>query len=250
VKRIVTLGIIAALAVMMVVTGCAKKQAAEDLPPLRVGTEPSFQPFEFANEKNEIVGFDMDIAKAIADKTGRKLEIVNVGFDGLVGALDAGRIDLIIAGFSIKPDRQEQVDFSEPYFDAGQIVVVRENETAINGPQDLKGKTVAVQVGTTGAGEAENYTSADKIQSFPKVNEAFMNLKNNRVDAVIIDVPVAKSYIKTNPGFKLAGEVFSSEKYAVAVKKGNADLLKQVNDTLKEMQDTGKFDQMVKTWFD
>lgn len=231
-----------ALCMVLVLSGCTKKAT------LKVGTEATFAPFEFTNDKNEVIGFDVDIAKEIGKKLGKEVEIVNMDFGGLIGALQANQIDLAIAGMTITPERQEKVNFSTSYYDASQVIVVRDNEDNIHSREDLAGKTIAVQMGTTGADAAMEIQDA-KVKQFGKVNEAFLEMKNQRADAVIIDAPVAKEYISKMPGLKIASKPFTEEQYGIALKKENNDLLKEINQALQELIDSGKYQEIYEKWF-
>lgn len=226
----------------LTLTGCSKSDT------LKVGTEATFAPFEFTNDQNEVIGFDIDIATEIGQKLGKKVEIVNMDFGGLIGALQANQIDLAIAGMSITPDRQEKVNFSSPYYDASQVIVVRSDETGIQSRNELAGKTIAVQMGTTGADAAMEISNA-KVKQFGKVNEAFLEMKNKRADAVIIDAPVAKEYLKQMTDLKIASKPFTEEQYGIAIKKENTDLLKEVNQALQELVDSGRYQEIYDKWF-
>lgn len=226
-----------------ILSGCGGKKEA-----LRIGTEASFKPFEFTNESNEVVGFDIDIAKEIAAKIGREVKIVNMDFSGLIGALQANQIDLAVAGMSITPERQQSIDFSDPYYDASQVIVVQEATTSISTKDDLVGKTIAVQMGTTGADAAAKVEGA-KLKQFQKVNEAFLELQNGRADAVVIDAPVAKEYLKNMTGLKIASDPFTEEKYGIGIKKDNTKLLEDVNKALQEIVKSGKYQELYDKWF-
>lgn len=228
---------------MIAFTGCGKKETT-----LRLGTEATFKPFEFTNDANEVVGFDIDIAQEIANKLGRTLEISNMDFDGLIGALQGNQIDMAVAGMTITPEREESVDFSTPYYDASQVIVVRAEESTITSQADLTGKIIAVQMGTTGADEAASVPDAE-LKQFGKVNEAFLELKNGRADAVIIDAPVAKEYLKVMDGLQIASEPFTNEQYGIAVKEGNSKLLTEINEALQELKDSGKYQELYDKWF-
>lgn len=236
--------VILLLVFTVVLTGCGKKEDT----PLRLGTEATFKPFEFTNENNEVIGFDIDIAQEIANKLGRELEISNMDFDGLIGALQGNQIDVAVAGMTINDEREQSVDFSTPYYDASQVIVVREEENTITSKENLPGKVIAVQMGTTGAGEAETVEGA-QLKQFGKVNEAFLELKNGRADAVIIDAPVAKEYLKVMEGLKIASEPFTNEQYGIAVKEGNSELLTKINEALQELRDSGKYQELYDKWF-
>jgi len=219
----------------------------------KVGTEPTFPPFEMTNDKNEIIGFDIDLIRAIAEDQGFKVEIQQLGFDGLVLAVQSGNISIAASGMSITPERQEQVDFSEPYIDAGLAIAVAGNNEIIKGEADLKGKSVAVQIGTTGAKKAEELKNAGiikSIKSIPTVDVVMMELMNGGVDAVINDLPVTEAYIAKQPGkIKIVGDVLESDSYGFAVRKGNTELLEKINTGLKNVVENGKYTEIQKKYF-
>ncbi len=234
--------VVLGLVFILVISGCAQKET------LKVGTSATFPPFEFTSEKNEVIGFDIDIAKAIGEKINKKIEIVNMDFSGLIGALQANQIDLAIAGMTITEERKKNVDFSIPYYDASQVIVVREDEDIITSRNELIGKTIAVQMGTTGADAATKIKDAN-VKQFGKINEAFLELKNKRTDAIIIDTPVAKEYLQRIPGLKFADQPFTEEQYGIATNKKNHELLKQVNEVLIELVESGKYQEIYNKWF-
>lgn len=215
---------------------------------LVMGTEATFPPFEFVNEKNEITGFDVEIGKALAEKLGVKLEVKDMAFDGLLPALNVGKFDIIIAGMTITDDRKKVVSFSDKYFEAGQAVVVNGNDKKYNSLQELSGKKVAVQAGTTGDLMISEVEGTDVIR-FSKYTEAFLELSLKRVEAVVIDYSTAESYLKTNKKLSVASPILSEESYGIAIKKDNTDLLKAVNEFLKEFKDNG-YDELNKKWFE
>ncbi|MBO8161398.1 MAG: basic amino acid ABC transporter substrate-binding protein [Thermosipho sp. (in: Bacteria)] len=216
---------------------------------LIVGTEPTFPPFEYVNENNEIVGFDIDIAQKIADELGVELEILNLPFDSLIPALISDKIDLIVAGMTITEERAKVIDFSIPYFNANQAIVVRDGEPFM--PQtlgDLKGKKVAVQLGTTGDLVVSDISGVT-ITRFQKFTDAFLELQNKRVDAVVLDEAVANAYVKTFPKFIVAAVIDTGEKYGIGVKKGNEELLEFVNTVISNMFKS-PYDLLVEKWFE
>ncbi|MCD2436047.1 basic amino acid ABC transporter substrate-binding protein [Acidaminococcus sp. NSJ-142] len=239
-------------AVMMLAAGCGSdsKQAANDQKVLRVGTEPTFAPFEFQKQdSSDFEGFDMDLARAIGKQLGRKVEIQNMGFDALIPALNSGNIDMAIAGMSITPDRQKAVTFSDPYYTSGLTVVVRKDETGIKGIQDLEGKKIAVQIGTTGAERAGKVPGA-QVTSFDTNSQVFLELNNKGVDAVIIDKPVAAYYLTQEGKDKamLVGETLEAEDYGMAFKK-DSKLAADVNKALAELKKNGEYDKIYTKWF-
>lgn len=218
-----------------------------------VGTEATFPPFEFFDDDDKIVGFDIDVIMFIAKELGWDVKIVDRNFDTLPVDLAVGEVDVVIAGMTITAERAAQVDFSNPYYDASQVIVVRSNETRINSVEDLADMKIAVQMGTTGAYEAADIKGADDhpdLKQYQRVNEAFLALKNNVVDAVIIDEPVAKNFIAALGGMKVAGEPFTNEQFGIAVKKGNTELLEQINRALEKLVSSGEYDRLIKKWFE
>ena len=238
------------------VAGCGSakktetKQDSKTQKVLKVGTEPSFAPFEFQKKgSKDYDGFDMDLARALGKKMNMKVEFANMGFDALIPALKSGNIDIAIAGMSITPERKKAVDFSEPYYVSGLIVVVNKDNNTIKSVDDLQNKKIAVQIGTTGATRAAKIPGA-KVTSFNANSEVFMELKNKGVDAVIIDVPVAAYYI-TQAGkdnAKMVGKVMEAESYGMALNKGSK-LTADINKALAELKKDGTYDKLYKQWF-
>lgn len=232
---------------LVVSGGCAGPKEAGKLV---MGTNADFPPFEFRNEQNEVDGFDADIAKAIAEALGKELVIEDMEFGGLTQALNSKRIDIAVAGMTITEERLKEVDFSEPYYNAGQTVVVLEEETGINGVDDLEGKIIAVQLGTTGDLEAHDRFPAENVRQYNKINEGFLDLANKRVDAIIIDIPVAERYIQIKGGCKTVGGAFTEELFGIAVNKENTKLLEDINKVLVDLKKSGKFDELISKWFE
>ena len=194
---------------------------------LRVGTEPTFAPFEFLDTKTqEFSGFDIDLIKAVADKAGYDVKVMNMGFDALIPALSAGTIDVIASGISITEERQKKVDFTSPYYQSGLSYLVRKADAEkIKTFADLKGKTLAVQIGTTGAAYAKNVEGA-RVSAFNTTSEAFMDLNVKNADAVVLDRPVLAYFLKTKP--RVAKNLQLSTEIADAEHFGSADLKRGV----------------------
>ena len=172
------------LMLLVMAAGCGgsgEKKSAEQPKVLKVGTEPTFAPFEFQEKgSKEFVGFDMDLIRAIGKQLNMQVEIQNMGFDALIPALNAGNIDVAAAGMSITPDRQKAVDMSDPYYVSGLTIVVNKDNNAIKGLKDLEGKGIAVQIGTTGADKAAK-VKGSKVKTFNTNAEVFLELKNKGV---------------------------------------------------------------------
>ena len=247
--------LIAMVMVVMMAAGCGggEKKAAEAPKVLRVGTEPTFAPFEFQKDgSKEFDGFDMDLIRAIGKQLNMKVEILNMGFDALIPALNAGNIDVAAAGMSITPDRQKAVDMSDPYYVAGLVVVVNKDNTAVKGINELNNKGIAVQIGTTGALYAEQLKSKGAVvKTFNTNAEVFLELKNKGVEAVIIDKPVAEYFLATGGGkdyAKIVGDTMEAESYGLSLKK-NSPLTKDINKALLDLKKNGEYDKIYAKWF-
>lgn len=243
--------------------GCGGKKAAENdtdkqaqKPVLTVASETTYPPFEFTEEgSGEYIGFDMDLIRAIGAAEGYDVKISTYGFDALIPAVKTGKVDCAISAMTIRPDRLESVDFSEPYFQAGLIVAVAQNNNEIKSKDDLNGKKLAGEVGTTGL-NAENAIKAKdpktEIKIFDAVGEAFMALEKGSADAVINDFPVTSYYIQTTgkDKIKMVGDVFAAEdQYGIAVKKGNTEILEMLNNGIAKLKANGEYDKIYKKWF-
>lgn len=212
-----------------------------------MGTNAEFEPFEY-RDGLDVVGFDVEIAKAIAAKLGKELKIEDTAFDSLIIGLNNEQMDFIAAGMSATPDREEQVDFSDRYFKSKQMIIVKADDTSITSADDLVGKTVGVQLGTTGdlfVSDVEGIT----VQQFDKGTLAVMDLKNGKVDAVVIDGEPAKKMVEGQSDIKLLDVPFVEEEYAIAVKKGNTELLTAINETLAELKANGEYDKIYEQFF-
>ncbi len=210
------------------------------------GTNAAFPPFEI-RRGDDVIGVDAEIAAKIAEKLGVELEVVDMDFEGLINALTSKQIDFIGAGFTIKPDREEQVLFTDTYFKAVQTIIIQEGNTEITKAADLEGKTIGVQSGTTGDFTAKEYT--DNIVRFDNALEAAIDLKNGRLDAVIVDDLPAQMIVQENEGLVLLDEkAADDEEYALAVRKGATDLQAVINEVLAELKAGGKIEEWVEEY--
>lgn len=216
-----------------------------------VGTNAEFPPFEFTDDDNNIVGYDIDIIMAVAKAGGFEARIHNQSFDTLVEGLESGKLDAVISGMTITEARKEKVDFSSPYYNASQVIVVQEKTPGFEKIDDIKGKRVGVQLGTTGAGMAEEVMGEDNpdLKQFRKYNEVFSDLKLDRIDAIVVDLPVAQTYVKKLPGLRISSPPMSEEEYGIPVKKGNFDLLTKINVGLANIRASGEYDKITEKWF-
>lgn len=242
--------VLAVLALMLTAVGCG---GGEKQQKLVVSFEPTFAPFESTDDNGNFVGFDIDLIKAVAEAEGLEIELKSLGFDGLIPALQTGQVDIAISGMSIKPERMEKVDFSTPYYDAGLSIVVQEGNNDISSFEDLAGKKLAAQIGTTGASKANEAAEQlnATVKNFNTNDLVFMELINGAADAVITDLPVAKDFInKKGAGqVKIVAEL-DGESYGIAVAKGNTELLEKINSGLQKIKENGQYAEIYKKWFD
>lgn len=210
---------------------------------LTMATNAYFPPYEYYDGQ-DIIGIDADIAKAIADKMGLELKIEDMEFDSIITAVSTGKADLGLAGMTVTPDRQKNVDFSDSYATGIQSVIVKEDST-ITKIDDLQGKKIGVQLSTTGDIYATDDFGKDSVVQYNKGNDAVMALTQGQVDAVIIDNEPAKSYVEANKGLKILDTEYATENYAACISKDNAGLTKAVNKALAELKDDGTLQKIV-----
>ncbi|QAT49680.1 transporter substrate-binding domain-containing protein [Caproiciproducens sp. NJN-50] len=219
---------------------------------LTMSTNAEFEPFEYKDNGN-IVGIDVEIANKIAQKLGLKLKINDVNFDSLTVELQTNKCDFVAAGWSIKPDRQKNVDFSNVYYDASQAIIIPKS-SSIKAPTDLNGKTVGVQQGTTGDTYCTNEDGKSEVKvgtvkRYNKAPDAILDLINGRIDAVVIDDFPATKYVgKNSDKIEKLNDALTNEQYAIGVKKGNTALLDVINGVLKDMESSGELDQIVEKY--
>lgn len=214
-----------------------------------MGTNAEFEPFEYRENGTDITGFDVEIAEKIAAKLGKELKIEDMAFDSLIMALNSDKIDFIAAGMTATDARRTQVDFSDSYFKSKQMIIVKADNTAISTVEDLAGKKVAVQLGTTGDLAVSSTEGITDVAQFPTGTQAIMDLKNGKVDAVVIDAEPAKRMTEGQSDLKLLDAPFVEEEYAIAVKKGQDDLLKAINETLADIKADGSYDEIYAKYF-
>jgi len=241
-KRTGFLALAALLIAALLAAGCGK----EEKKTLILGTSPDYPPYENVDTTTgEIIGFDIDIAKFIAEELGYELQIEAMDFNGLVAALQAGRVDFVMAAMSVDPSRD--VDFSDIYFVARNTIVSKEGYATLD---ELSGKRVGVQLGSTQEDVAEGIPDPGEIVPLNRIPEIIQEIKTGRLDAAIIEDAVAAGYVANNPDltFKVI-ESGTEEGYAVALPKGS-DLLDDVNRALRKLEESGKKDELVKKWFE
>lgn len=216
-----------------------------------VGTSADYPPYEFhkeVNKKDEIVGFDIEIAKAIAKDLGVTLEIKDMKFDGLLAALESGNVDFIISGMTPTPERQASVDFTKIYYTAVQTAVVRtEDKAKYKTIEDLKGKRVGAQKGATQEQIVTKQMPGSEMKALGKISDLMLDLKNKKTEALVVELPVATAYLSKNPDLSISDIKLSTEDSgsAIAVKKGNAELVEAMNASLDKLINGKLIDKFV-----
>lgn len=221
---------------------------------LRVASNTTFPPFEFVNSQTqEITGFEIELIEAMGKKAGYEVKIQNMGFDGIIPALLSGTVDVGASGFSVTDERKKRVLFTDPFYRSGlTILVSKTGGKAIQTFDDLKGKRIAVQIGTTAAAQAKTIEGAD-VRTFNHAGEAILELVNGGVDAVINDKPVTDYMLTRQP--RLAEQVshlpvmLTADDFAMAVAKNNPSLQKELNDALTALKASGEYDALYTKWF-
>lgn len=214
---------------------------------LVMGTNAEFPPYEFY-EDNDIVGIDVEIAKAIAEKMGMELQIEDMAFDAIIPAVTSGKADFGAAGMTVTEECQRSVEFTDTYANSNQVAIVKE-DSDITGSADLEGKTIGVQLGTTGDALATELKDAT-VERYNKGLEAVQSLTQGKIDAVVIDQATAQAFVKKTEGIKILEEKMSEEEYAIAIKKGNTDLVEKMNAAIAELKSEGKIDEIVAKYMD
>lgn len=235
--------VVAALAVCMAASfiGCGKKSSM-DKDTLVMATNAEFPPYEYY-DGDDVVGIDVEIAQAVCDELGKELVVEDMAFDSIITSVASGKADFGLAGITITDERKESVNFSDTYAHASQVVIVTE-DSDITCVDDLTGKTLGVQLGTTGdiyAGDVEGAT----VERYNKGFEAVQAMMTGKIDAVIIDQEPAKAFVAENEGIKILEETFTEEDYAMAIAKDNDELVEAVNEALATLKASGKLDEIV-----
>lgn len=252
-KKIAKIAAFAMAALMAIsAAGCSSTRSIADIQKngkLMMSTNAEFEPFEY-KDGGEVVGIDIEISQKIADAIGVELEVTDIAFDSLIPALQSGKADIVAAGMTADDDRRKNVDFSESYFNASQAIIVTV-DSEIAGPEDLEGKTVGVQLGTTGDKyctneKGDNEYTVGEVRRYSKGMEAVSDLMAGRIDAVVIDNFPAQKFVENNAdAIKVLDTALTEEEYAIAVPKGSTELLDKVNEVIGEMKESGELDEIV-----
>ncbi|MFE6075041.1 amino acid ABC transporter substrate-binding protein [Paenibacillus sp. NPDC057886] len=235
---------------MIVVAGCSSSGSKDDNA-IIVGIDDKFAPMGFRDDKNEIVGFDIDYARAAAEKMGKEITFQPIDWSSKESELNSGRIDLIWNGYTITDERKDKVLFTKPYLENSQVAVTLA-DSPITKLDELDGKNVGLQALSSAADALAASPLKDKVKAseFPDNVLALTDLKTKRLDAVIIDEVVARYYMSKEEGtFKLLDESLAPEQYGIGVKKGNEELLNQLQKALDELNADGTAAEISTKWF-
>jgi polar amino acid transport system substrate-binding protein len=230
-------------------TGGEETSAGGGGEPLTVGSDVPYPPFEdFGKSKTEFVGFDVELMEAVAESIGRKAEFEDTSFDTIFTYLAQGKFDAVASAATITEEREETVDFTNPYYLSEQAILIEEGGE-IDSVAGLKGATVGVQKGTTGEEFAEEKGEVGELRSYPTGPDAVNALKAGTVDAVVIDIPVAENAVEGSEGIELSAAIPTEEEYGFAVAQGETELLEELNEGLKEVEEDGTYAKIYEKWF-
>ncbi|WP_020590110.1 basic amino acid ABC transporter substrate-binding protein [Desulfobacter curvatus] len=224
--------------------------AAEDQRVVTVASDATWPPMEMIDENKNLVGFDIDYMNAVAKEAGFKVVIKNTAWDGIFAGVEVGKYDAIISSVTITDKRKKAMDFSMPYVNAGQVLVVPAASSA-KVVADLKGKTAGAQIGTTGAMEIKKVGGVE-LKAYDEIGLTFEDMAAGRIDGIVCDTPIAANYALQKESykgqFKIVGKPFTEENYGIVVKKGNKELVDLINKGIKAVQAKGIDKQLEKKW--
>ncbi|HNX72851.1 MAG TPA: basic amino acid ABC transporter substrate-binding protein [Spirochaetales bacterium] len=242
----VFLAVVAVFGVVTAVTSCASKPKK-----VVVATDATWPPMEYVDENKNLVGFDIDLINEVAKAANFQVEIKNTAWDGIFAGLAAGDYQVVASSVTITDERKQTMDFSDPYVNAGQVLVVRKDTTGVTTLADMVGKNVGAQIGTTGAIEIGKVEGVN-LKTYDEVGLAFQDLVNGNIDGVVADSPIAANFALQNATYKdalmIVGQPFTDEYLGFAVKKGDTATLKLLNDGLAKVKSSGKLDELVAKW--
>ena len=225
-------------------TSAAAELTTVEAGKLTMATNATFPPYEMTTDSGEIEGIDVDTAKAIAEKLGLELQIDDMDFDAALLSVQQGKADIVMAGVTVTDERKAVMDFSDSYATGIQSIIVP-NGSDIASPDDLAGKKIGTQRGTTGYIYCSDDFGDDNVIAYDDGLTAVQALNNGQVDAVVIDNAPAKAFVEANPGLKILDTAYAQEDYAIGVAKGNTELLNAINGALEELEADGTLQAIV-----
>lgn len=207
-----------------------------------LGTSADFPPYEFY-DGDKIVGIDPEIAAKLSEKLGVEIKFHDMEFSSIIAAVESGKLDGGMSGFTITEERKQQVNFTEPYAESVQQVLLKEGSD-IKSIDDLEGKKIGTQLGTTGDLFAQDDFGKDNVQSFAKYSDAVLALQNGKVDVIILDEQTAKKFAEANKDLTILDTAYAQEEYAMAIGKDNEALLNAINEAILELKESGELDEI------
>ncbi len=216
---------------------------------LVVGLDATYPPLESVLPDGTIVGYDPDIARLIADKLGVTLQLKNTPFDTIFDALEQGEVDIVISSVSITPERKKRMLFSDPYFASGQVLIVPEGVAGVTSISDINGKRLGVQADTTSKEQALVLTDAKSVVDYKDYDEAVIDLKNGKIQGIIIDYPAGVELAKKAGGIRIVGTPFTTESYGIALPSTASRLQPVINQLIADWKETGELQLIQDKWF-
>lgn len=254
-KKIMSIILIVTMASVLLV-GCGKKGTNNSLTAVKksgkltVGVDDSYPPMEFRDANNKLVGFDVDLGDAVGKKLGVKTEYITNDFNGMVLALGSSKFNVIISAMSITDARKKSINFSNSYVMGGQVAIIKQGNTKIKKIDDLKGKIVSCQLGSTGDTAATAMKGLKEVKRYDKITDAYQDLSIGRVDAVVMDAQVGQYYVAKKPGkYKVLSEQISKEPIGIGFKKQDKELQAAVQKALNELKADGTLSKFSQKWF-
>ncbi|KZL89566.1 ABC transporter substrate-binding protein [Clostridium magnum] len=215
-----------------------------------IGIDDTYPPMEFKDKDNKLVGYDIDIANEIGKKLGTKVEFVPTAWDGIFMALQSKKFDVIHSSVSITDERKKTMIFTEPYIYGGNAIFVKADNTTVNSQDDFKGKIIGCQVGTTAQDALSKISGMKEVKKYNGMTEAFLDLKNGRIDAVVSDPQVGDYYIASQKDkFKKIKSLLSQEPIGVAFRKDDTDLRDGYQKAMDELKKDGTLSKLSEKWF-
>lgn len=250
-KRVIGLMVLS----MVLVAGAfasGEQEASEGgMPVITFGSDATWPPMEYVNTDKEIVGFDIDLINAVAEAAGFEARVQNTAWDGIFAGLANGDYDAVISSVTITEERRRTMDFSTPYINAGQVLIVRQDTTGVSSLNDLVGEQVGAQIGTTGAFEIEKVAGVE-LRTYDEIGLAVEDLANGRIAGAVADSPIAADYALQNDNYKgtlkIVGDPFTEEFFGVAVAKGNTEVLDMINQGLEVVLNDGTVEELKDKW--
>lgn len=216
---------------------------------IKIGVDDSYPPMEYRDDKNNLIGFDVDMGNAIGKKLGVNMKWVPTAFDGIIPALQSKKFDIIIASLSITDKRKQIIGFSEPYIQGGPIIITLKGDNSIKTADDFKGKVVGVQLGSTGETATDKISGVKEIKRYEKITEALMDLAAKRVEAVVADDQVGRYYIGLDPAkYQVAGKM-ADEPFGIGFRKDDTALNSAVQKAIDELKAEGTLSKISLKWF-